>query len=238
MNSQSSETVINLQQLGFRWRQSEPWTIDIDRLQIERGERVFIKGPSGSGKTTLLSLLAGVLTPQQGSCQLLGQDLTSMKPSQRDAFRADHIGFIFQQFNLLPYLSVIDNVTLALQFSKRRRLKVSDPVEEAIRILEHLDMADESLLQRPVAELSVGQQQRVAAARALIGMPEILIADEPTSALDADRREAFIKLLQQECEQSQTTLVFVSHEQSLQTYFDRHIELADINHASTTPEAI
>lgn len=229
---QQTETVIDLQQLRFRWCDNQPWTIDIDSLQVKQGERVFIKGPSGSGKTTLLNLLAGVLTPRQGHCRILGQQLAQMKASQRDAFRADHIGFVFQQFNLLPYLSVIDNVTLALQFSSRRRDRVTHPEQEAVRLLDQLDMAEPQLLAQPVAELSVGQQQRVAVARALIGNPEILIADEPTSSLDADRREAFISLLRQECEQCHSTLIFVSHDQSLQQYFDRSIDLREINGAA------
>ena len=230
---QNGQTVIDIAQLQYGWRDNLPLVLNIDRLSIQRGERVFIKGASGSGKTTLLSLLAGVLSPRQGQLQVLGQDLPQMKPSARDSFRADHIGFVFQMFNLLPYLSVLENVTLPLLFSHNRRQRLTDPETEARRLLDHLDLSDPNLLARPVAELSVGQQQRVAAARALIGSPEILIADEPTSALDADRREAFIQLLINECNSSNITLIFVSHDQSLQRYFDRSISLGDINRANS-----
>ena len=231
MNQQ--QHIIDIHKLRFRWRKDAPLVLDIDSLQIVPGERLFIKGPSGSGKSTLLSLLAGVLTPQQGELRVLGHSLPALKGAARDAFRADHIGFIFQMFNLLPYLSVLENVTLPLHFSARRRNRVKHPQEEAMRLLAHLDLAGPELLARPVTELSVGQQQRVAAARALIGSPELLIADEPTSALDADRREAFIQLLLNECNAAGTTLVFVSHDNSLQGYFDRSIALDDINHAAT-----
>lgn len=233
---QDRQNVIDISRLQYRWREGLPLVLDIDELRIQRGERVFIKGASGSGKSTLLSLMAGVLSPQQGGLSILDNELTQMKGAQRDAFRADHIGFVFQMFNLLPYLSVIDNVTLPLHFSARKKHKVAQPEQEAERLLAHLGLSGPEILSRPVSELSVGQQQRVAAARALIGSPEILIADEPTSALDTDRREAFIKLLLSECDASDATLVFVSHDDSLRSYFDRSIALGDINLAANQGE--
>lgn len=231
-NMKQAHAVIDISQLQFSWQTGLPLVLDIEELQVQAGEKVFIRGPSGSGKSTLLSLLAGVLTPQQGNIQVLGESLTALRPSQRDAFRASHIGFIFQMFNLLPYLSVLDNVTLPLHFSALRRKRVVNAGEEALRLLSHLDLADHALLDRPVTELSVGQQQRVAAARALIGRPELVIADEPTSALDTDRREAFIRLLLNECDTAGSTLLFVSHDTSLQTFFDHSIALDELNHAS------
>ncbi len=207
----------------------------LDTLTIEAGERVFIEGPSGSGKSTLLSLLAGVVVPQKGQMRVLGEQLERLGSAQRDHFRAHHVGYIFQMFNLIPYLSVVENVLLPCRFSKRRRERAlqrsASLAEEALHLLEHLDMADTELLARPVTSLSVGQQQRVAAARALMGSPELLIADEPTSSLDADRREAFVKLLFEECRQADSTLVFVSHDASLEALFDRTIRLAEVNSA-------
>ena len=139
-------------------------------------------------------------------------------------------------FNLIPYLSVIENITLACKFSpvrNRRALEKSSTLEEeALRLLSHLQLKDPDLVRKPVLELSVGQQQRVATARALIGAPELLIADEPTSALDADSRDRFLELLLRECENSQTTVLFVSHDGSLETNFDRALDLRAINHAS------
>jgi putative ABC transport system ATP-binding protein len=174
----SAEPAIAIEALRYRWPRASMPCIDIGALRIERGDRVFLHGPSGSGKSTLLGLIGGVLAPER------------LRPAARDRFRADHIGFIFQQFNLVPYLSVMDNVLLPCRFSPRRRANVgAQPRQaqaEAERLLDRLDI-DKSLRVRPVIELSVGQQQRVAAARALIGGPELVIADEPTSALDAAR---------------------------------------------------
>lgn len=231
--SVETENVIDISNLQYAWRNSADLVLDIDKLRIIRGERVFIAGPSGSGKSTLLSLLAGVVIPHKGTVTVLNRRIETLSGARRDRFRADNIGFIFQMFNLIPYLSVVENVTLSCRFSERRMQKAvrisSSSRVEALRLLTHLDMADPDLLKRPVTDLSVGQQQRVAAARALIGAPEILIADEPTSSLDGNHRKAFIRLLFEECEKENTTLIFVSHDLSLAPLFDRTVQLADIN---------
>jgi putative ABC transport system ATP-binding protein len=233
------DRVVAISDLRFRWQPQAPVVLALDKLSIGRGERVFIEGPSGSGKSTLLSLLAGVTVPQQGVLSVLGRRLDQLGSVQRDHFRAHHIGYIFQMFNLIPYLSMVDNVVLPCRFSRARHdsaLQRSATLEaEAVRLLDHLDMAHAELLKRPVTALSVGQQQRVAAARALMGAPELLIADEPTSSLDADRREAFVRLLFQECERAGSTLIFVSHDASLEGLFDRTVRLAELNGAGTTP---
>lgn len=204
----------------------------IDNLSIERRDRIFVFGPSGSGKTTLLGLLAGVLKATSGKVEVLGRDLTTMSNSQRDAFRGSHVGYVFQLFNLIPYLSVIENIVLPCKFSaeRRSRLKGASLEEAARRVSERLGIAD--LLHQNVALLSVGQQQRVAAARALIGTPELVIADEPTSSLDYDHRERFINLLFECCEDAQSTLIFVSHDRSLMPLFHRNISLSEINQAA------
>jgi putative ABC transport system ATP-binding protein len=229
------ESVIELSNVRFSWAAASPIVVDIESLRVANAERIFLRGPSGSGKSTLLSLLAGVITPQEGAVRVLGQDIGTLGSAARDRFRADHIGFIFQMFNLIPYLSVVENVCLACGFSDRRRLRATRAgasVEaEAVRLLEHLDMADAAVLRRPVTDLSVGQQQRVAAARALIGAPELVIADEPTSALDTDRRSAFLDLLFRECAREQAALIFVSHDASLASRFDRAIVFEEINRA-------
>lgn len=208
---------VELNNVRFAWEQEV--VLEIDRFEVRQGEKLFLGGPSGSGKSSLLSLLSGVTLPAGGSVNLLGQDLTTMTDSQRDVFRADHIGYIFQMFNLLPFLSVLENVTLPLRFSKKRNARVSDAKAEGLRLLKHLGM--EEFTERRVIDLSVGQQQRVAAARALIGGPEIVLADEPTSALDEANSRAFVDLLFQECENSGATLIFVSHDSSLAERFDR-----------------
>jgi putative ABC transport system ATP-binding protein len=236
MTSSETEAMIQIRDLSFRWNDRSPVVLALDELDIDRGERVFIEGPSGSGKSTLLSLLAGVTVPQRGEIRVLSERLDRLGSVQRDHFRAHHIGYIFQMFNLIPYLSMVENVALPCRFSRARRekaLRRSKSLDaEALRLLEHLDMAHDDLLGRPVTALSVGQQQRVAAARALMGAPELLIADEPTSSLDADRREAFVRLLFEECRQAGSTLIFVSHDASLEGLFNRTVRLAAINTAA------
>ncbi|WP_236238027.1 ABC transporter ATP-binding protein [Pseudomonas faucium] len=234
-----SQPLIELHDLVFAWPGQAP-LLDIPALRLEAGEALFLKGPSGSGKTTLLGLLGGVNVPGQGRIQLLGHDLGAMGQGARDRFRVDHTGYIFQQFNLLPFLSVRENVELPCRFSRSRaeraRLRHGSVDQAASVLLAHLGL-DDSLLARRADSLSIGQQQRVAAARALIGQPELVIADEPTSALDADSREAFIRLLFAECRAAGASLLFVSHDQSLAPLFDRHLSLAELNRAAKPREA-
>jgi putative ABC transport system ATP-binding protein len=224
--------VIDIRELEFGWTADRP-LLRVEHLAISAGERVFVHGSSGIGKSSLLSLVAGVVTPQRGSLRVLGTELPRLAGGARDAFRADHFGIIFQMFNLVPYLSIVENVTLPCRFSARRSRHAharGGAEREARRLLEHLDLAVEAHSPLAVARLSVGQQQRVAAARALIGRPEIVLADEPTSALDADRRRAFLDLLVRECEAEGATLLFVSHDRSLEDLFDRALALDDIRY--------
>ncbi|MDR3387071.1 MAG: ATP-binding cassette domain-containing protein [Rudaea sp.] len=232
MTQAEAAAAIHLHDLRFGWNDSAP-LIDIADLSIVRGERMFLQGPSGSGKSTLLGLLGGVLVPQHGSVTILNTDLAALGGAERDRFRADHIGFIFQQFNLLTFLDVIENVTLACRFSAKRaqvaRSRSTTIEAEAARLLQALDLDPAALRGRSARELSMGQQQRVAAARALIGAPEIVIADEPTSALDEDTRTRFLDLLIDECDSGRTTLVFVSHDSRLAPRFMRSAGLADLH---------
>ncbi|MBM3386645.1 MAG: ABC transporter ATP-binding protein [Betaproteobacteria bacterium] len=220
--------MIALDKLIFRWSRGSAPCLDIPHFAVAAGERVFLHGPSGSGKSTLLNVIGGVAVPQSGRVALLGRDCTALPGRARDALRADHIGFIFQQFNLLPWLCALDNVLLPCTFSARRRERAERPHAAAERLLGDLDLAP-ALWRRPAGELSVGQQQRVAAARALIGKPEIIIADEPTSALDAARQQAFIDLLLAEATAAGAALLFVSHDERLAARFDRVVALAEIN---------
>jgi putative ABC transport system ATP-binding protein len=229
------DRAVDITGLGFSWGPSSAPVLEIDELVVDADRRVFIVGPSGSGKSTLLALIAGVLTPRRGEVTILGRRLSALSRARRDRFRSDHIGVIFQMFNLIPYLSVVENATLPCRFSRVRRDKAvgrNGSLEaEGRRLLGRLDMDHPGLISRPVTELSVGQQQRVAVARALIGSPEIVIADEPTSSLDADNRDSFLELLFEECRNSQATLIFVSHDESMASRFDRLIRLPEINRA-------
>ncbi|MFF7709803.1 ATP-binding cassette domain-containing protein [Pseudomonas sp. NPDC007930] len=233
-------TLIDLCQVGFAWP-GQAELLNIPQLRLGAGESLFLRGPSGSGKTTLLGLLGGVQLPQRGRISLLGQDLALLSQGARDRFRVDHTGYIFQQFNLLPFLSVQQNVELPCRFSRLRAERAcqrhGSVAQAAETLLGHLGLDAPSLLQRRAGSLSIGQQQRVAAARALIGQPELVIADEPTSALDADAREAFLGLLFEECRKAQAGLLFVSHDQSLAPLFDRSASLAELNLASR-PESL
>ena len=234
-----SDLIVDVSDLKFQWPGS-PVLLDIERFSLRAGERLFLRGASGSGKSTLLGLIAGVLEAQAGQITVMGHDLASLTGSSRDAIRADHLGVIFQMFNLVPYLSVIENVALPCRFSKRlmQNVKAVGGVEtETRRLLEQLGLDDEKLLKRKVTELSVGQQQRVAAARALIGGASLIIADEPTSALDADSRDNFIQVLSAEAKRSNAAMLFVSHDAGLADLFDRAVDLTEINRAATSLEA-
>lgn len=233
-NAAAVAAALELENLRFRYRKG-PLVLDIPKLQIDQGSRVFLFGPSGSGKTTLLGVLAGVLAGYQGKVRVLGRDLASMSGSQRDSFRGSHFGYIFQLFNLIPYLSVMENITLPCRLHKERRSHIAaNSLDEAAhQVAQRLGI--EELLHRPVTDLSVGQQQRVAAARALLGRPELIIADEPTSSLDFDHRERFLELLFDCCDTYKATLLFVSHDRSLMPMFSSSLSLPEINNAH--PEA-
>lgn len=236
----TTEAVIAGRELRFRWQASAPLVLDLPQLEVSSGERLFVCGPSGCGKSSLLALIAGVTTVSSGQLQVMGQELARLSGRKRDQLRADALGVIFQQFNLLPYLSVRDNVLLACRFSSRRAgnaVAISGSVRaEAERLLGHLGLSG-PLLDAPAASLSVGQQQRVAAARALIGRPPLVIADEPTSSLDRYHRQAFVDLLLAECEAAGSALLFVSHDDSLAGHFDRVLDLPALNRVATSATA-
>ncbi len=220
--------MLQISGLHFAYRAGTP-ILDIPSFSVEQGEHLFLFGPSGSGKTTLLGILAGILQANAGKVEVLDRDLTALSGAERDRFRGAHIGYIFQLFNLIPYLTVIDNITLPCKLTHERgkRLKGVPLHEAAANVARQLGIGD--LLNEAVANLSVGQQQRVAAARSLIGTPDLVIADEPTSSLDFDHREKFIQLLFDSCRAAGSTLIFVSHDRSLMPLFDRCVSLPEIN---------
>ena len=227
--------MILIEHLRFAWPNDQADCLALDRLEVPAGKTLFLHGPSGSGKSTLLGLLAGVLLPRQGKVELLGVNWAALPASARDARRADHVGYIFQQFNLLPYLTALDNVLLPCRFSHVRRTRAAaqsgSAAASARSLLERVGMS-RSTWAKPASQLSVGQQQRVAAARALIGSPEVVIADEPTSALDTELRDSFVALLLAQCRTAGSSLVFVSHDRQLAAQFDTTVSLADVNQAT------
>ena len=226
---------IRVAQAGFAYRAGPP-VLDVEEVHVRPGERVFLEGPSGSGKSTLLALIGGIVAPTRGSVEVFGEPLSSLPPSARDQLRAERMGFVFQMFNLLPYLSVLENVLLPCRFSKARARRAvaadgSAPLaDQAKRLLLRLGLGP-NVLARAANSLSIGEQQRVAVARALMGRPDVLIADEPTSALDADNRERFVRLLIDECAAAQATVLFASHDTALAEFFDRRLSMRSLNAA-------
>ena len=221
---------VDIRDLNFCYRPPKA-VLRIDELAIAKGEKVFLHGSSGSGKTTLLGILAGVLKAGDGRVNILGQDLARMSGPARDALRGAHIGYIFQMFNLIPYLNVLENIQLPCRISSQRvrRLDGRSLDSAARELAERLGIGQ--IVGDNVVDLSVGQQQRVAAARALLGAPQLIIADEPTSALDEDYREGFLTVLFEQCRAIGSTLVFVSHDRRMMPLFDRAISLREINQA-------
>lgn len=220
---------LRIENLQFKYSNSDAFQLSIDHLLLEDGEHLFIDGPSGIGKTTLLNLITGLLTPSKGTIDIAGTSINQLSEIKRDAFRADHFGIIFQLFNLLPYLSLKDNILLPCAFSKLKKqqaLKNTQSLNDSVvQLCQNLNLPSH-LFSTPVQQLSVGQQQRVAIARALIGAPKIIIADEPTAALDKENKVQFMNTLLTECNKSSTTLVFVSHDDTLKSYFKRHFQLS------------
>ena len=223
-SSVTPRQTLHISDLSFRWDRTQPG-IRYPDVTLNSGEHLFLRGPSGSGKSTLLSLMGGLIVPNSGSLEMLGTDLTGLSSGQRDRFRADHMGVIFQQFNLVPYLTTLENVTLPCRLSQKRRARALPSAgQEAESLLTALGIP-QSHWRRRVTGLSVGQQQRVAAARALTGAPELILADEPTSALDSDNRDRFIELLLGLAAEKRSSVVFVSHDQSLAQRFDHQLAL-------------
>jgi putative ABC transport system ATP-binding protein len=224
---------IEINDLQFNWPDSDGHGLHIPQLSIASGERLFILGTSGSGKSTLLNLIAGIITPQKGSIRVLGNELHLLGGRARDRVRAAHIGLVFQQFNLIPWLDVASNIRLACSFAGNRD---AGSRHRLVELLESLRL-DPVLLGRRADMLSVGQQQRVAIARALVNTPGILIADEPTSALDSRARDSFVNLLLQVQAERNITILFVSHDATLAQHFSRVLDMETLNEAGKTHES-
>ena len=210
--------IININNLSFNYSRYNSFNLEINDLSINKGESIFIEGESGSGKTTFLNLLTGLVSFKQGSITVLDKSLNALTRVQMDQFRAQHFGMIAQMFNLISYLTGIENILLANVFSK----KLTVTRQDAIDLCSELDV-DDDVFNKKAQDLSIGQQQRIAIARAMITQPEIIIADEPTSALDKKRKDHFVDLLFKQCQQRDCTLLFVSHDTGLKKKFDRHL---------------
>jgi putative ABC transport system ATP-binding protein len=224
-STENTAAAIDIKELVFRFGPGLEPVLTIPAWSVERNQRVFLQGDSGSGKSTLLGLLAGLRTPTSGVVNILDTQISSLGGRKRDAFRARNIGVVFQQFNLIPFLSVLDNVLLAAQFGSRSS---NDLKARALQLLERVNL-DSSLSSRKAEHLSIGQQQRVAIVRALINSPSLLLVDEPTSALDHANKESFLTLLNEVLDDTNCAMVFVSHDPSIGNMFDHRVALKDLN---------
>jgi putative ABC transport system ATP-binding protein len=226
----SAGQLIGLEAVEFRYPGPSGVAFRFADFSLGAGEQIFLKGPSGSGKSTLLGLIAGVMTPRRGKVTVLGEVMSSLGAASRDRLRARAIGVVFQQFNLIPYLTVADNIALPLHVSAARLKAVNasgGARSQILHLMEALGL-EAGLAGKPARSLSVGQQQRVGVARALIGAPSLILADEPTSALDSDARDRFMALLRDQVRATGAGLIFVSHDQSLSTGFDRNVTMAEL----------
>ncbi len=219
---------LELRQIEFAWpNQAKPLFV-IPELSLQQGQTLFIGGPSGSGKSSLLSLIAGIQLPRKGSCQVLGTSLKQLSASERDRFRGEHLGLIFQQFNLLPFLTVEENIELPSKLFASRLQKSTQLFGSLKRHIDTLCTElhlQPSLRRRQARLLSVGEQQRVAAARALLGCPALIVADEPTSALDEDNKLDFLNLLLSTASAQNTSVVTVSHDMRIASNFDHVFQM-------------
>lgn len=227
--------MISISDLEFSYEGNSP-ILKIDSLKIENEEHCFLHGPSGSGKSTLLNLISGILPVQSGSIEVANHKLETLSSSKRDRFRGENLGIIFQSFNLIPYLNVLDNLLLPSRLYHKRRFTEIKAIAEQYLKQFSLDQNSDQL----VTNLSVGQRQRVAAIRSFLTFPKLIIADEPTSSLDNKNTEIFMQMLFelveliQDKESFRPTILFVSHDDRLEKYFNRSLSLSEINQYANT----
>ena len=220
-----ADQALTLEDVRFRWRGRASFGLSMPSFHMTQGESVLLLGESGSGKSTLLSLICGIVTADSGRVEVGGTDLSTLRAGARDRLRAERIGMILQQFNLLPYASVSDNIMLPLRFAPERRKRAAP--NEVATLCSSLGLP-EGITGTTAGRLSVGQQQRVAVARALIGQPPLIVADEPTSALDAATQDTFLGLLFERIATTKSSLLMVSHDERLGARFDSVVRLSDI----------
>ena len=223
-----SSTLVKIKNLKYSYNDSSSFRLSIKKFSLNKGERLLVYGESGLGKSTFLNLISGAVQPKEGKIEILGKDVSSITGYSKDKIRGDHFGVVFQTFNLLPYISVEKNIMMGLLFSKRKKEKVQNINEEIKSLMQNLSLDYEELRKRNSYELSIGQQQRVAVARALIGNPEIILADEPTSALDIKNQKIFLDLLFKSLDKKEQGLVMVSHNKDVSKNFTNEKNISDI----------
>jgi putative ABC transport system ATP-binding protein len=210
---------------SFREPDGTPLPIlDIAEFRVAAGEQMVLVGKSGSGKTTLLHIIAGISRPDSGAVEIAGLDITRLPEAMRDRFRADKLGYVFQTFNLLAPFSALENVMLGMAFGQG-----GADVTRARVLLERVGLLHR--LHHKPAMLSVGEQQRVAVARAMANRPKLLLADEPTANVDAGHQQQIIDLIRQTCREENVALVLVTHTPEVARQFERVQKLEELNRA-------
>ena len=212
-----SKNLIIIENIKYSFNKNSNFELKIKKFSLKKSDSILIYGDSGAGKSTFLNLLSGTINPQEGSINILGTNITKTSSSKKDKIRGDHFGIVFQTFNLLPYISVKNNILLGKAYSGRKQ-SISNNDEVKV-LMDKLSLNYKDLVDRKAYELSIGQQQRVAVARALIGKPEIILADEPTSALDKKNQNEFINLLFKSLDDNEQGLIMVSHDKKLSSKF-------------------
>ena len=221
-----TNNLISIKNLKYKIGQNINFSLNIKNFKLNKSDSILIYGESGIGKSTFLNLLSGTISPQKGNIDILGTNISNTSSSIKDKIRGDHFGIVFQTFNLLPYVSVKNNILLGKAYSSIKQSKSNN--DEIKELMDKLSLNYEDLINRKAYELSIGQQQRVAVARALIGKPEIILADEPTSALDKSNQKEFINLLFKSIDENEQGLIMVSHEHKLSNKFRKVKNITDI----------
>ena len=224
-----NNNTLEIKNLFFEWKEKKKFQLDLKSFKLKKRKKVLILGESGSGKSTLLNIISGIIKPSSGIIKINQINISDLSPKKKDYFRASNIGVIFQQFNLLEYISPLNNILLPCYFTGFKSKNYNYFHEKAFYLADKLGIKKNILTQNKSKELSVGQKQRIAIIRAIINTPKLILADEPTSALDNKNKIKFIELLFEVCEQERTTLLMVSHDTSLTKHFDDNYLLEGLN---------
>jgi putative ABC transport system ATP-binding protein len=217
--------MINIRNLAFHYPEGD-FSLSIEDFQLQEGEKVAVIGPSGCGKTTLLNLVSGIVKPDAGEVHVASQRIDTLSESERRAFRSQQLGFVFQDFRLVEYLSVLDNIIHLYRISSALRLDKS-VITRARVLAEELGLSD--LLDKRPMELSQGERQRAAICRSLLSQPRLILADEATGNLDPMNKKRILSLLFDQVAEQQASLLAVTHDHELLPYFDRVVDFQDFH---------